>query len=298
MFFSTFEILLGEISDFNTNKTRKTTLRPRITIKVIVSDDITIWYSFWEGMSNMKMHFYRLKYKKNVFFVIFLSFFSSLFAVDYFEEGKRFLTEDKPEKAVSALFKASQEEGHPSSVYLYLGVAYFRIRKYNEALNYFLQGKDQDKLNDYLYCYNIGNVYFLQNRFDASEEAYNEAVLKNGLYAPAFLNRANARVKLENHEGALQDYKIYLNLNPETIQRPSIEKMIGLLEGITEEAEKAKALAEAKRAAEEAERLAAEERYKKLMNEVNSNLSSVGNADSVSAGADDTIDYSEENELD
>ena len=74
--------------------------------------------------------------------------------------------------------------------------------------------------------------------------------------------------------------------------------MIGLLEGITEEAEKAKALAEAKKAAEEAERLAAEERYKKLMDEVNSNLSSVDNADSVSAGADDTIDYSEENELD
>ena len=74
--------------------------------------------------------------------------------------------------------------------------------------------------------------------------------------------------------------------------------MISLLEGLAEEAERARALAEAKKAAEEAERLAAEARYKKLMEDVNANLSSVDNADAVSAGADDTIDYSEENELD
>ena len=160
------------------------------------------------------------------------------------------------------------------------------------------QGKDKDILNEHLYYYNIGNVYFLQNQFEASESAYNEAISSNGLYAPAFLNRANTRIKLEKLEGALQDYKIYLNLNPETLQRSSIEKMISLLEGLAEEAERARALAEAKKAAEEAERLAAEARYKKLMEDVNANLSSVDNADAVSAGADDTIDYSEENELD
>jgi len=249
-------------------------------------------------MSNMKTHFYRLKLKKSIFFAVFLSFFSLLFAVDYFEEGKKLLYADKPQEAVSALFKASQEAGTPKSVYLYLGVAYFRVGKYSEALTYLSQGKDKDILNGHLYYYNIGNVYFLQNQFEASESAYNEAISSNGLYAPAFLNRANTRIKLEKLEGALQDYKIYLNLKPDTLQRSSIEKMISLLEGLAEEAERARALAEAKKAAEEAERLAAEARYKKLMEDVNANLSSVDNADALSAGADNTIDYSEENELD
>ena len=249
-------------------------------------------------MSNMKTHFYRLKFKKSILFAIFVSFFSLIFAVDYFEEGKKLLYEDRPQEAVSALFKASQEAETPKSVYLYLGVAYFRTGKYSEALTYLSQGKDKDILNGHLYYYNIGNVYFLQNQFEASELAYSEAISSNGLYAPAFLNRANTRIKLEKLEGALQDYKIYLNLNPETLQRSSIEKMISLLEGIAEEAARAKALVEAKKAAEEAERLAAEERYKKLMDDVNSNLSSVDNADALSAGADNTIDYSEENELD
>ena len=246
----------------------------------------------------MKTHFYQLKFKKNILFAVFLSFFSVLFAVDYFEEGKKLLYADKPQEAVSALFKASQEAGTPKSVYLYLGVAYFRIGKYSDALTYLSQGKDNDILNGHLYYYNIGNVYFLQNQYEASELAYSDAISSNGVYAPAFLNRANARMKLEKLEGALQDYKIYLNLKPDTLQRSSIEKMISLLEGLAEEEERARALAAAKKAAEEAERLAAEERYKKLMEDVNANLSSVDNADALSAGADNTIDYSEENELD
>ena len=31
----------------------------------------------------MKTHFYQLKFKKNILFAVFLSFFSLLFAVDY-----------------------------------------------------------------------------------------------------------------------------------------------------------------------------------------------------------------------
>ena len=278
----------------------------------------------------MKTHFYQLKFKKNILFAVFLSFFSVLFAVDYFEEGKKLLNEDKPKEAVSVLFKASQEPGAPKSVYLYLGVAYFRIGKYSDALTYLSQGKDNDILNGHLYYYNIGNVYFLQNQYEASELAYSDAISSNGVYAPAFLNRANARMKLEKLEGALQDYKIYLNLEPETLQRPSIIKLISLLESAAEEAAKAKAFAEAQRAAEEAERAAeeklkkykaeeaakakalaeaqkaaeeaerkaAEERYKKLMDEVNSSLLSVDEADALSVGAEGTLDYTEENELD
>ncbi|WP_253676898.1 lipopolysaccharide assembly protein LapB [Treponema sp. OMZ 788] len=147
-------------------------------------------------MSNMKAHFYRLKFKKSILFAVFLSFFPMLFAVDYFEEGKKLLYSDKPQEAVSALFKSVQEQGSPKSVYLYLGVAYFRIGKYSDALTYLSQGKDNDLLNGHLYYYNIGNVYFLQNQFEASELAYNEAISSNGLYAPAFFEQGQYTHKI------------------------------------------------------------------------------------------------------
>ncbi len=249
-------------------------------------------------MSNMKGPFYRLKLKKTVFFSFFLCFFSLLYCIDYFEAGKKLLAADRPDEAAAALFAASKEPGAPAAVWLYLGVAYFRCGKYTEALSYLSMGRKNDSLNAYLYSYNIGNIYFLQSRYDAAEQAFNDSISANGLYAPAFLNRANSRIKLDKHSGALQDYKIYLNLEPDSIQRSSIQKIISLLEAAEEEAAKAKAFAEAKKAAEEAERLAAEKRYKQLMNEVNANLSSVDDADAVSAGAENTIDYSEENELD
>ncbi|WP_225969578.1 tetratricopeptide repeat protein [Treponema pedis] len=249
-------------------------------------------------MSNMKAHFYCLNMKKKAFFSFFLYFFSFVYCIDYFTEGKKLLADDRPEQAAAALFAASKEPGTPPSVYLYLGVAYFRCGKYTEALSYLSMGRKSDSINSYLYSYNIGNIYFLQSRYDAAEQAYNDSIAANGLYAPSFLNRANSRIKLDKHEGALQDYKIYLNLEPDTVQRPSIQKMIALLESAKEEALKAQALAEAKKAAEEAERRAAEERYRQLMNEVNSNLSSVDDANAVSAGAENTINYSEENELD
>ena len=278
----------------------------------------------------MKIQLYHFSLKKTVFFPIFLLFLQILYCADYFEEGKRLLLEDRPGEAVTAFFAASKESTVPPSINLYLGVSYLRLGKYNEALSYLSLGRKTDAVNSYLYSYNMGNIYFLQGRFDASEQAYNDTIAANGLYAPAFLNRANARIKLDKHEGALQDYKIYLNLEPETLQRPSIIKLISLLESAAEEAAKAKAFAEAQRAAEEAERAAeeklkkykaeeaakakalaeaqkaaeeaerkaAEERYKKLMDEVNSSLLSVDEADALSVGAEGTLDYTEENELD
>ncbi len=246
----------------------------------------------------MQEGFYHLNLKKIGFFCVFLCFFATLYCIDSFEEGKKYLLSDQPDKAVPQLLKASKKTNTDASVYLYLGVAYFRVGKYSQALNYLSIGEKKDFINRHLYFYNIGNIYFLQNKFSEADKFYSNSIESNDIFAPAFLNRANARVKEKKYSGALQDYKNYLNLEADSVQRSNIEKMIGLLEGKIEEEERARALAEAKRAAEEAERLAAEARYKELMDEMDSNLSSVEDADAVSAGADDTIDYSEDDELD
>ncbi len=246
----------------------------------------------------MQERFYQLKLKKISFFLIFFSILTTWCFADYFEDGKKYLLADQPDKAVTALFAASKEAGTDPSVYLYLGVAYFRVGKYSESLNYLSIGQKKDAVNSYLYLYNIGNIYFLRKQFIIADKFFSDAIAVNAVFAPAVLNRANARIKLDNYDGALQDYKNYLNLSPDSLQRANIEKIIALLEEKAESEAKAKAYAEAKRAAEEAERLAAEQRYQDLVDEMDSNLSSVEDADSVSAGADDTIDYSEDDELD
>ena len=160
-----------------------------------------------------------------------------------------------------------------------------------------LAGKSKDTSGSYLYSYNLGNVYFLQSRFTEAEEAYTAALSVRRAYPPAVLNRANTYIKLENYPQALEDYKFYLNLEPAASQRQAIQRMISLLESEQREAEMVRMQEEAQKLAEEAERHAAEARYKKLQDEINANLQSVDNASSLSAGSDETLDYSEDYNL-
>ena len=143
----------------------------------------------------------------------------------------------------------------------------------------------------------MGNVYFLQSRFTEAEEAYTAALSVRRAYPPAVLNRANTYIKLENYPQALEDYKFYLNLEPAASQRQVIQRMISLLESEQREAEMVRMQEEAQKLAEEAERRTAEARYKKLQDEINANLQSVDNASSLSAGSDETLDYSEDYNL-
>ena len=73
--------------------------------------------------------------------------------------------------------------------------------------------------------------------------------------------------------------------------------MVSLLEAEQREAEIVRMQAEAQKLAEEAEQRAAEDRYRKLQDEINANLQSVDNASSLSAGSDETLDYSEDYNL-
>ena len=111
------------------------------------------------------------------------------------------------------------------------------------------------------------------------------------------MNRANTYIKLEQYPQALEDYKFYLNLEPASSQRQAIQRMVSLLEAEQREADIVRMQEEAQKSAKEAERQAAEARYKKLQDEINANLQSVDNASSLSAGSDETLDYSEDYNL-
>ena len=219
------------------------------------------------------------------------------FSEDALTQGKKFLLNNQPDKAAPLFYKAMSEGKKDPKINLYLGVCYISLGKYAEAEQQLLAGKSKDPTASYLYSYNLGNIYFLQSRFAEAEEAYSAALAVRRAYPPAVLNRANTYIKLENYPQALEDYKFYLNLDPAASQRQAIQRMVSLLESEQREMEMIRMQEEVRKLAEEAERRAADERYKKLKDEINANLQSVDNASSLSAGSDDTLDYSEDYNL-
>jgi len=222
---------------------------------------------------------------------------SAGFSQDALREGKKSLLNNQPNKAVPLFYKAIAEGNTDPKINLYLGVCYIALGKYAEAEQQLLEGKEKDPSSTYLYSYNLGNVYFLQSRFTEAEEAYSAALSVRRAYPPAVLNRANTYIKLERYAQALEDYTFYLNLEPTTSQKQAIQRMVSLLKAEQHESEVIRMREEAQQLAEEAERRAAEERYRKLQNEINANLQSVDSAASLSAGSDETLDYSEDYNL-
>ena len=216
---------------------------------------------------------------------------------DALTQGKKFLLNNRPDKAAPLFYKAVSEGKSDPKINLYLGVCYISLGKYAEAEQQLLAGKAKDPAGSYLYLYNLGNIYFLQSRFTEAEEAYTTALAIRRGYPPAVLNRANTYIKLEQYPQALEDYKFYLNLEPASSQRQAIQRMVSLLEAEQREADIVRMQEEAQKSAKEAERQAAEARYKKLQDEINANLQSVDNASSLSAGSDETLDYSEDYNL-
>lgn len=239
----------------------------------------------------------RISVRRLMPIIIYMITAASGFAEDALTQGKKFLLNNQPDKAVSLFYQAASEGKKDPKINLYLGVCYISLGKYAEAEQQLLAGKSKDTAGSYLYSYNLGNVYFLQSRFTEAEEAYTAALSVRRAYPPAVLNRANTYIKLENYPQALEDYKFYLNLEPAASQRQVIQRMISLLESEQREAEMVRMQEEAQKLAEEAERRTAEARYKKLQDEINANLQSVDNASSLSAGSDETLDYSEDYNL-
>ena len=74
-------------------------------------------------------------------------------------------------------------------------------------------------------------MYFSQGAFSEAEAMYTKSIDTESSYAPAWLNRANSRVQLKNFGGAIEDYNMYLMLDPATWQKDSIRQLVALLQG-------------------------------------------------------------------
>ncbi|MDR1931987.1 MAG: tetratricopeptide repeat protein [Spirochaetales bacterium] len=187
----------------------------------------------------------------------------ALFGQSLFQRGEEFFMRNQPDEAAALLESALNQEPRNEKIYLYLGIIYEQLGNYEKAIDIMQKGLDVAVLHSDLLLFNMGNNYFARGEADKAVEMYSKALEINDGLPSAYLNRANARVRLDAIDEALQDYGLYLSMAPDAPQKPQIEQMVQLLEGI--QAERL-AEAERQRAAEE-ERLRIEEEEKRAEEE-------------------------------
>jgi tetratricopeptide (TPR) repeat protein len=210
---------------------------------------------------------------------------AALLSLTDLQQGEQLFLENKPQEALPHLEKALYESPQEEKIYLYLGIIYEQLNDTEKSIQVLKRGLNVAKSHKDLFYYNLGNNHFRRQEYTVAEQMYSNALQVNGALDVAYLNRANARLELEELQDARQDYIQYLRLDPDTPQRQNIEKLIALLGQVVEEAER-----------KQQEELA---RQKALLDEV---LNSLKNASedtrNLSAGSEEIQEDYEEVDID
>lgn len=165
---------------------------------------------------------------KTLLCVFFLLVSASVFADGYADAVELFRT-NRPQEAIP-IFQETLSKGTASpEIYNYLGLAYYQTGQMQKSFETFQIGLLMPDTDKRILYYNAGNVAFALGYYDRADELYTYALSKDSHFAAAVLNRANARMKSLQYEWAVDDYRTYLELAPETEQRENIEKLIALL---------------------------------------------------------------------
>ena len=248
------------------------------------------------GYCQMK-EFVRIASKPLLAVLLALSCSTSVWGYDFFAEGMRLFKENKHAEAAPLLYKASLAANADPRVFVYLGIAYRQLEKYPDAISTFIRGTQAAGTDRKALFFNAGYVYYIQGQYQEAESMYTKAIELDSAWAPPFVNRANARVNLQQFSRAIEDYNAYLTLDPATWQREQIVQLIALLSVEEQNRVEASRRAEAARVASEAEKAAQAERMKRLMDEVSASLQAVDAASTRSAGSESVLDYDEEGQL-
>jgi tetratricopeptide (TPR) repeat protein len=208
------------------------------------------------------------------------------------ERGIQLFVENKPAEAAPVLELASRQSGADELVFLYLGIAYLQLSRYDDALAAFRRGMAVAVAYRHLFHFNIGNTFFMQNRNAFALDSFTQAIAANSAYAPAYLNRANVQMRLGDTSAAVSDYGLYLSLDPGSSQAGEIRRLLDILNSKIATAMQQEALAKARKEAEEKARA-------ELMASVTQSLLDAATATTnLSAGSAGVEGYSEVFSLD
>jgi tetratricopeptide (TPR) repeat protein len=230
--------------------------------------------------------------KKSVFVSLIVVLASAwCFGQDNFARGEDLFMQNKPQEAAMYFENTISEDPTQVMAYLYLGIAYEQLNRTDEAISVYQQVLGRAGDLTATVAVNLGNAYFKKGSAADAEAMYSRALSADRVYAPAYLGRANARMRRGSFGEALSDYEQYLMLEPRAPQRPAIERLIAVIRAEAAEAERRRLVAE------EAVRLEAERRQR-LLDEVSASLQgAAGASKGLSAGAEDVEGYEGEFEL-
>jgi tetratricopeptide (TPR) repeat protein len=209
-----------------------------------------------------------------------------------FDEGERLYRYDKPAEALPYLERAVLEPGANEAAFIYLAGCYVKLNRLDDAVAALRKGLSRASLSKPQFYLWLGDAYRLQNKNSFAVDMFTQAIAADASYSDPYVLRANARIDLKDYKGAREDYARFLELEPRSDKRPSIEAMLAKLDAGIVVAEEAAAAAEAKKAAEEAAR-------KELLEKMAASLkASADETTSLSAGAGDAQGYEHELKLD
>jgi tetratricopeptide (TPR) repeat protein len=229
--------------------------------------------------------------KKLLFFAVLAIFCAAGFAQSNFSRGEELFMQNKPAEALPFLENTIAEDPVHVKAFLYLGMAYQQLNMMDEAIAAYRKilpraGDEKARI-----AYNLGNAYYVKGNAVFAEQFYSQAIEADSAYAPAYLNRANTRIKTGALNTAIPDYELYLSLEPHSPKRPEIERLIAFIREEQAAGERRRMLAEEAARAEL-------ERRQRLLDEVSASLqAAVDGTQGLSAGSEEVQGYDGEFEL-
>jgi tetratricopeptide (TPR) repeat protein len=230
---------------------------------------------------------------KRIGLIIGLGFLAMLpgFAQSNFNRGEELFMQNKPREALVFLELAVAEDPAHVTAFHYLGRVYEQLGRIDEAIAAYRKILPRAGAEAARIAFNLGNAYFMKGNMVFAEQFYTQALAEDPVFAPAYLNRANTRVKAGTLKDAVTDYELYLSLEPRSPKRPDIERLMAFIREEFAAEERRKLLAE------EAARAEAERR-RRLLEEVTASLQSAADeSQGLSTGAEGVQDYEGEFEL-
>jgi tetratricopeptide (TPR) repeat protein len=214
-----------------------------------------------------------------------------LFAQNAFSRGEEFFIRNKPREALPHLEAAAAEDPAHVKAFLYLGMAYEQLGRIEDAVATYRRILPRGGAETARIAFNLGNAYYTGGNISFAAQYYTQAIEADPAYAAAYLNRANAQVRVGALEDALSDYELYLSLEPRSPQRSRIEELVVFIRDEFAEAERRRIREE------EAARVEAE-RKRRLLEEVSASLQAAAEeTQGLSAGAEEVLEYEGEFEL-
>jgi tetratricopeptide (TPR) repeat protein len=153
--------------------------------------------------------------------------------------GLAYLDEKKFSDSESALRKATELDPHAAGAYLGLGVVFNEGKEYAEAEKALTRGLAL-KPDDARGQFEIARTYWATGRWQQAQEHAQKAVALMPQFAPAYVILGNAALRDHDNAAALDQYKMYLKLDPKGPMAEPTREMIGRIQAALKQAEKQK----------------------------------------------------------